>query len=37
MNPPQVYMCEGWNGKGGGRRVQNGEHMNESLKEKEIW
>ena len=29
MNPPQVYMCspEGWYGEGGGRRVQDGEHM----------
>ena len=25
MNPPQVY--EGWNGEGGGKRVQDGEHM----------
>ena len=31
MNPPQVYMHwddpEGWYGEGGGRRVQDGEHM----------
>ena len=26
MNPPQVYP-EGWYGEGGGRRVQDGEHI----------
>ena len=28
MNPPQVWDDpEGWYGEGGGRRVQDGEHM----------